>query len=344
MAFGSSDTDRLFARHLEPVLRREKLRVIRVDQTEHNRNINEVIMEELRLADVVVADLTYARPSVYFEAGFAERSTPVIYTARADHFRARDHDEHGNYRVHFDVSMRNIVSWKSPDDLTFSERLARRIRLVTRPLARTFAETKKLAAAESAYSALPTGARVTKLTNVATRILRQAAFKRTATRINSRGTESMKRQAGRASVGGMREDRGLIRSATILISTKLDSREIGSLPKLVFSFRPVSDNGKSRKRVVRREHTIIVGSERNVSIEMLRAQFPQARLGDVPGELLWEEHQEAEMFLGTRRPETIETFRLCLLGRVRSEHDFKARLLAALPSNSMQRAALRAAR
>jgi len=77
---------------------------------------------------------------------------------------------------------------------------------------------------------------------------------------------------------------------------------------------------------------------------MLRAQFPQARLGDVPGELLWEEHQEAEMFLGTRRPETIETFRLCLLGRVRSEHDFKARLLAALPSNSMQRAALRAAR
>jgi hypothetical protein len=34
------------------------------------------------------ADLRYARPSVYFEAGYAERSVPVIYTVRRDHFRA----------------------------------------------------------------------------------------------------------------------------------------------------------------------------------------------------------------------------------------------------------------
>jgi nucleoside 2-deoxyribosyltransferase len=114
----------VFARFIKPTLRREKLTVIRVDQKEHNRNINEVLMEELRAADLVIADLTYARRSVYFEAGFAERSAPVIYTARSDHFRSRSSDKHGNLPIHFDVSMRNVVAWTDPSDPTFCDRLA----------------------------------------------------------------------------------------------------------------------------------------------------------------------------------------------------------------------------
>src|SRR5215472_9716952 len=50
---------------------------------EHNDDIDKRIMKEIKACDFAIADLTYARPSVYFEAGFAQRSVPV--TSRKDH-------------------------------------------------------------------------------------------------------------------------------------------------------------------------------------------------------------------------------------------------------------------
>lgn len=76
---------------------------------------------------MVIADLTYARPSVYFEAGYAQRAIPVIFTARSDHFREHDNDPNGNRHVHFDLKMRNIIAWSSPNDDAFPGRLTRRV-------------------------------------------------------------------------------------------------------------------------------------------------------------------------------------------------------------------------
>ena len=72
MAFDRPDTDALFAvmkRALKP------LGIVprRVDRIEHNDNIDQKIISELTEAALVIADLTYARPSVYFEAGYAQR-------------------------------------------------------------------------------------------------------------------------------------------------------------------------------------------------------------------------------------------------------------------------------
>jgi nucleoside 2-deoxyribosyltransferase len=83
----------------------------RVDRIEHNDDIDDRIIAEIEKADLVITDLTYARPSVYFEAGYAQRAIPVVYTVRGDHFRARDADPHGNRQVHFDLKMRNIIAW-----------------------------------------------------------------------------------------------------------------------------------------------------------------------------------------------------------------------------------------
>jgi hypothetical protein len=62
----------------------------RVDDPKHDENANDPgfknriddrIIAEIRLARFVIADVTGARPSVYYEAGFADGlGTPVIWT------------------------------------------------------------------------------------------------------------------------------------------------------------------------------------------------------------------------------------------------------------------------
>jgi hypothetical protein len=56
----------------------------RVDDVESNDRITDRVLESLRRAEFVIADLTNARPNVYYEAGYAHAlgKTP-IYVARA---------------------------------------------------------------------------------------------------------------------------------------------------------------------------------------------------------------------------------------------------------------------
>ncbi len=154
MAFGRADTDALYKKLIEPAIRGLGMTPVRVDRKEHNRNINEVIMDELRQADLVIADLTYARPSVYFEAGFAEARTSVIYTVRRDHFSPRDDDPHRVEAVHFDVSMRNIIDWSSETDRRFPGRLARRLRHVAKPLLKDREQEAARAAERARFASL----------------------------------------------------------------------------------------------------------------------------------------------------------------------------------------------
>ena len=111
MAFDYDDTDRIYS-VFERLLRSMGITAVRVDRIEHNDDIDNRIIQEIEQANFVLAGcLTYARPSVYFEAGYAQRAVPVVYTCRRDHFRPRVDDPNGNVRVDFDISkMKNIVA------------------------------------------------------------------------------------------------------------------------------------------------------------------------------------------------------------------------------------------
>ena len=136
MAIGQPETDRLFT-HIRRNLKRIGVNAYRVDTVEHNNNIDKQILIELDRCDLSIADLTFARPSVYFEAGFAERrGIPVIYTCRKDHFKPQKDDRHGNLRVHFDLQMRNIIDWRTNTDDVFADRLVKRVVKVVAPLLR----------------------------------------------------------------------------------------------------------------------------------------------------------------------------------------------------------------
>lgn len=136
MAVGRTDTDRIYDDHILPTLRAAGIKAVFMGRLEHNDDINKRIIEEIEKCDFAIADLTYARPSVYFEAGLAERKVPVIYTCCRDHLHPQPDDKFGNLKVHFDLVTRNIISWSDPGDRTLARRLERRVALVTRPILR----------------------------------------------------------------------------------------------------------------------------------------------------------------------------------------------------------------
>lgn len=135
MAFGDTEADQVYDRCIAKNLRAIKVDVYRVDRVEHNNNIDDQIMLSLSQCEMAIVDLTFARPSVYFEAGYAEsRGVPVVYTCRADHFKPRVDDPGGNLRVHFDLQMRNIIAWRNGDDEFFKTRLRSRVKKIIAPL------------------------------------------------------------------------------------------------------------------------------------------------------------------------------------------------------------------
>jgi hypothetical protein len=133
-------------------------------------------MELLQEADFCIADLTYARPSVYFEAGFAGATKPVVYIARRDHFRARDNDPAGNQRVHFDLQMKNIIPWGGSSS-EFRKKLSRRVKLVTGPLTRKLILATERSIEREAFLALSERQRIEALERLADKAVTQHAFK-----------------------------------------------------------------------------------------------------------------------------------------------------------------------
>jgi hypothetical protein len=133
MAFGHKDTDAIFE-VVKMTLSNLGIVPIRIDKVEHNEDIDKRIISEIEGAHFLIADLTYSRPSVYFEAGYGQREVPVIYTSRNDHFKDKPDDPHGSLRVHFDLQMKNIIPWASPTDRNFSKRLKARIKQIVAPV------------------------------------------------------------------------------------------------------------------------------------------------------------------------------------------------------------------
>ncbi len=160
------DTDAVYDA-VKKTLRSMQIEPIRVDQIEHNDNIDDRIIAEIERADFALVDLTYARPSVYFEAGYAQRLIPVIYTARHDHLKDKPDDPNGNLRVHFDVQMRNIIEWSPSEDQNFLRKLESRVNKVIAPLLAQKHEDEAQKRRITAFNELSMQDRTTQLIEVA---------------------------------------------------------------------------------------------------------------------------------------------------------------------------------
>jgi hypothetical protein len=90
---------------------------VRIDRKEHNNQITDEIMAEIRDAEFVIADFSGNRGGVYYEAGFARGlGRPVIHSCRDSDFDER----------HFDTKLINHIKWLDATDLR--QKLTNRIR------------------------------------------------------------------------------------------------------------------------------------------------------------------------------------------------------------------------
>jgi nucleoside 2-deoxyribosyltransferase len=154
--FGKDDVDEIYKNAILPTLKSVEIKAYRVDQIEHNDDIDNKIIELLLKCDICIADLTYSRPSVYYEAGyFTGLKKSVIYIARRDHFSPKTEDIYGNFKIHFDLQMKNIIPWSSTSRTdTFNKKLLSRLRLVSKPPIQRIEKEYKQKKAELDFSKL----------------------------------------------------------------------------------------------------------------------------------------------------------------------------------------------
>jgi hypothetical protein len=95
------------------------LKPVRADKEEHNDDINDWILGQIRMSAFMIADFTGNRGGVYLEAGYAlGLGIPVIFTCKDV--------EKDKKELHFDTNHRNHIFWKDGGHLC--EKLADRIR------------------------------------------------------------------------------------------------------------------------------------------------------------------------------------------------------------------------
>ena len=174
MAFDREDTNLLYEQAIRPVLRKSGIIPVIINRREDNRDINHQIIEQLEASDFCITDLTYARPSVYFEAGYAQREVEVIYTVRSDHLRK---DQPDDFRVHFDLQMKPLIEWATPEDSSFPNRLERRIRATfLREWNRVRQEEVEQQKQRAQFSHMPLAERLTNLRRAAVASAHELGF------------------------------------------------------------------------------------------------------------------------------------------------------------------------
>lgn len=80
-AFGYEEIDFLYEADLSKACNSHGYTPVRVDQTEPSKTITEAILRGISSSACILADLTYARPSVYFEVGLGHGlGIPIVLT------------------------------------------------------------------------------------------------------------------------------------------------------------------------------------------------------------------------------------------------------------------------
>ena len=100
-----------------------------VDEKEHNDDITDKIISEIKTSHFIVADFTGNNAGVYYEAGYAKGlGLPVIKTCKKSWFDDPSTDDEGKKinKLHFDIEHDNLILWENEGDL--KRKLENRIR------------------------------------------------------------------------------------------------------------------------------------------------------------------------------------------------------------------------
>lgn len=106
MKFDDEYLDSAYKGVIRPLGEEFGYQVLRIDDIENSGMITAQIIESIAESEIVLADLTGARPNCYYETGVA------YATGRELILTAREEEE-----VHFDLSVHRFIRWKTEHDL-----------------------------------------------------------------------------------------------------------------------------------------------------------------------------------------------------------------------------------
>lgn len=309
-----------------PVLRAAGIVPIIINRRHSNEDLNNQIIQQLRGCDFCLTDLTYARQSVYFEAGFAQRQVEVIYTVRRDHLR---HGQPDNLRVHFDLQMKPLIPWDRPNQARFRSALRRRLDAT---VLREWRARERLSAARlvarAAFERLSVAQRLVALRKNCVRSLMALGFHNWhAGRIYADPVGDPLNDIEKSRyLHAMRSRKRHLEVATIQTYQSLRKQEWTEVQPLfsqsAFQNHLAGLRPRNRGIVIHRA----VLSLRSVSLPSVEAAFPNLQRGSRPGHLYY------SMLLQVHRPashfEMPLTVNLYVLSGLSSPADYSEALVA----------------
>lgn len=102
---------------IKEVATRFGIKAYRADEIEHQDRITNVILEEIKTCEYLIADLSHERPNVYYEVGYAHAldKRPILFRRQGT-------------RLHFDLSVHNVPEYRNVKELR--ELLTRRFEAI----------------------------------------------------------------------------------------------------------------------------------------------------------------------------------------------------------------------
>lgn len=281
MAFGRKDCDTVYDRHIVPALTSFKIDPLRIDRREHRDDLNNFIIRMLRESDIALADLTYSRPSVYYEAGFAERQIPVIYTVRKDHLNRSQQDD--RLWVHFDLEMKKIVPWDNPKDPNFLKRLKRRIAYLAKPIFKQRQKDEYIERDRQKFASLSIASRCQEIYKRFQLILKSKRFWTASLwdlKIESApwSFSPLRSLIGFSPLIGIKKVNETCQVCAVLVAESLTKKQIGTAIRFVRGSSMIDSN----EDIIDFEEYFFLCSLRKVPDSRLTACFPQAQPTESP--------------------------------------------------------------